>query len=104
MNPPLDPSAVSLYPYPYEVKGQDTAGIKQSDEVREVGAADKAAVQQVSEGISPHKSCRVNCLVRTCSDAGACDRQRNRYSPVYKARCPEGYSSLYNRELPRLIV
>ena len=40
MNPPLDPSAVSLYPYPYEVKGQDTAGIKQSDEVREVGAAD----------------------------------------------------------------
>jgi hypothetical protein len=25
------------------------------------GAADKAAVQQVSEGECPHKSCRVNC-------------------------------------------
>ena len=39
-----------------------------------VGAADKAAVQQVIEGESPQKSCRVNCPVRTCSDAGARDR------------------------------
>ena len=38
------------------------------------GAADKAAVQQVRKGESPRKSCRVNCPVRTRSDAGACDR------------------------------
>ncbi len=38
------------------------------------GAADKAAIQQVSEGGSPRKSCRVNCPVRTRSDAGARDR------------------------------
>jgi hypothetical protein len=38
------------------------------------GAADKAAVQQVREGGRPHKSCRVNCPVRTRSDAGARER------------------------------
>ena len=43
-------------------------------EVKGVGAADKAAIQQVNEGGSPRKSCRVNCPVRTRSDAGACVR------------------------------
>ena len=48
--------------------------IYESGEVKGVGAADKAAVQQVSEAIGFHKSCRVNCPVRTRSDAGARDR------------------------------
>ena len=38
------------------------------------GAADKAAIQQVRDGGSHYKSCRVNCPVRTRSDAGALDR------------------------------
>jgi len=44
------------------------------NEVKGVGAADKAAIQQVSESGSSRKSCRVNCPVRTRSDAGACVR------------------------------
>ncbi len=47
---------------------------KDSRKTKGSGAADKAAVQQVSEGGSPRKSCRVNCPVRTRSDAGARDR------------------------------
>jgi len=38
------------------------------------GAADKAAVWQVSVGECRHKSCRVNCSVRTRSDTGTRNR------------------------------
>ena len=44
------------------------------NEVKGVGAADKAAIQQVRGSGSSRKSCRVNCPVRTRSDAGACVR------------------------------
>ncbi len=46
----------------------------QVEKTKGLGAADKAAIQQVNEGRSPRKSCRVNCPVRTRSDAGARDR------------------------------
>jgi len=51
--------------HPFKGKSKKTKGS---------GAVDKAAIQQVNEGGSPRKSCRVNCPVRTRSDAGACDR------------------------------
>lgn len=71
----INPKNMQSWPYyRYTSMNWDDYGLFGTGKPEGSGAADKAAIQQVNEGGSPRKSCRVNCPVRTRSDAGARDR------------------------------